>query len=541
MPSVGTRPPPSSATLAEARLHRAGLPRAGIRPQARRDSPRHQAGQRDGHHGRLGEGCGLRHCAASTQTGMLIGTLGYMAPQQIQGEHADERSDVWAVGVMFYELMCYERPFTGQNHAALMMNIMTEEPRRLSEAVPDCPANVAALVHRMLRKDISERFQSMEEVLLELDPIWRHIQMEQVTEFIAESKEKIETQDFPAARELLRKALQIDTSNAEARTLLEKVNVELRRIKLLPQVKERLEKAQSLLLAGHLQEAKVEAEAALRLDSSFAPARDALRQVLEAVERNRLFQERLRDSQQHLAKGALAEAEQQLEQALELNPASPQAQQLKKEILRERERQEKGTRLREMMHRARGLWKQQKFTECLALLDALRSEFPSEAEVVKLREAVREDQAEQQKQQKLAEARALLAGKRFDQCLALLDQLQKDFPGEAETARLRDAVQEEQAEQQKQQKLAEARALLADKNFEPCLALLETLQKEFPSEPEVARLLAVVRKEQAEQRKQQKLSEARSLLAAKRFDDCLALLAELRTEDPLEAEIPELP
>src|SRR2546422_1214567 len=421
-----------------------------------------------------------------------------------------------------------------------MMTIMTEEPRRLSEAVPDCPANVAALVHRMLRKDISERFQSMEEVLLELDPIWRHIQMEQVTEFIAESKEKIETQDFPAARELLRKALQIDTSNAEARTLLEKVNVELRRIKLLPQVKERLEKAQSLLLAGYLQEAKVEAEAALRLDSSFVPARDVLRQILEAVERNRLFEERLRDSQQHLAKGALAEAQQQLEQALELNPASPQAQQLKKEILRERERQEKGTRLREMMHRARGLWKQQKFTECLALLDALRSEFPTEAEVVKLREAVREDQAEQQKQQKLAEARALLAAKRFEQCLALLDQLQKDFPGEAETARLRDAVQEEQAEQQKQQKLAEARALLADKNFEPCLALLETLQKEFPSEPEVARLLAVVRKEQAEQRKQQKLSEARSLLAAKRFDDCLALLAELRTEYPLEAEIPEL-
>src|SRR5207245_4288739 len=177
---------------------------------------------------------------------------------------------------------------------------------------------------------------------------------------------------------------------------------------------------------------------------------------------------------------------------------SPQAQQLKKEILRERERQEKGTRLREMMHRARGLWKQQKFTQCLALLDALRSEVPSEAEVVKLREAVREDQAEQHKQQKLAQARALLAAKRFEQCLALLDQLQKDFPGEAEAARLRDAVHEEQGEQQKQQKLAEARALLADKNFEPCLALLETLQKEFPSEPEVARLLAAVRKAQAE-------------------------------------------
>src|SRR3989442_5016035 len=159
--------------------------------------------------------------------------------------------------------------------------------------------------------------------------------MEQVTEFIAESKGKIETQDFPTARELIRKPLQIDTSNAEARTLLEKVNAELRRIKLLPQVKERLEKAQSLLLAGHLQEAKVEAEAALRLDSSFEPARDALRQVLEAVERNRRFQERLRDSQPHLAQRAPGEAQPQAPPAPQVKPASPQAQQLKKEILRE--------------------------------------------------------------------------------------------------------------------------------------------------------------------------------------------------------------
>ena len=264
--------------------------------------------------------------ASRTQTGMLIGTLGYMAPQQIQGEHADERSDIWAVGVMFYELLCYERPFAGENHAALMMNIMTKEPRPIGEASADCPAEVAALVHRMLRKDIFERFQSMEEVLLELDPIWRHIQMARVTELISESEEKIAARDFPTARELLRRALQIDTTNVEARTLLERVNAELRHIKLLPQVKERAEKAQSLLQAGHLQEAKVEAEAALQLDSSCEPARDVLRQVLEAVERNRLLQERLRYSRQHLAEGALTQAQRQLELALELDPASPQAQ-----------------------------------------------------------------------------------------------------------------------------------------------------------------------------------------------------------------------
>lgn len=84
--------------------------------------------------------------ASKTQTGMLIGTLGYMSPQQIRGEHADERSDIWAVGVMLYELLCYQGAFHGENHAALMMNIMTKEPRPLSEMVPGCPQDVEAVV-----------------------------------------------------------------------------------------------------------------------------------------------------------------------------------------------------------------------------------------------------------------------------------------------------------------------------------------------------------------------------------------------------------
>jgi eukaryotic-like serine/threonine-protein kinase len=54
---------------------------------------------------------------SKAQTGMLIGTLGYMSPQQIRGEHADERSDIWAVGVMLYELLCYQRAFHGETMA----------------------------------------------------------------------------------------------------------------------------------------------------------------------------------------------------------------------------------------------------------------------------------------------------------------------------------------------------------------------------------------------------------------------------------------
>jgi serine/threonine-protein kinase len=55
--------------------------------------------------------------SSKTQTGMLIGTFAYMAPEQYHGEHADERSDLWSFGVLLYELVCYQRPFKGDSHA----------------------------------------------------------------------------------------------------------------------------------------------------------------------------------------------------------------------------------------------------------------------------------------------------------------------------------------------------------------------------------------------------------------------------------------
>ena len=75
---------------------------------------------------------------SKTQTGMLIGTFAYMSPEQYHGEHADERSDIWSFGVLLYELLSYQKPFTGQNPASLMHSICHEEPRPLCQVAPDC-------------------------------------------------------------------------------------------------------------------------------------------------------------------------------------------------------------------------------------------------------------------------------------------------------------------------------------------------------------------------------------------------------------------
>ena len=79
--------------------------------------------------------------ASHTNTGTLLGTLGYMSPQQIRGKRADGLSDIWSVGVVLYELLTGRRPFKGGNQADLMRSIVQDEPVALSDALGGCPTN----------------------------------------------------------------------------------------------------------------------------------------------------------------------------------------------------------------------------------------------------------------------------------------------------------------------------------------------------------------------------------------------------------------
>src|SRR5579859_5449996 len=107
--------------------------------------------------------------ASNTQTGMLLGTLAYMSPEQIRGQHFDARSDVWAMGIVLYELITYQRPFTGENHAALLLSILQNEPPPIWRVFPECPVALERIIAKCLRKDEKERYSSMESLLKDVE------------------------------------------------------------------------------------------------------------------------------------------------------------------------------------------------------------------------------------------------------------------------------------------------------------------------------------------------------------------------------------
>jgi serine/threonine protein kinase/tetratricopeptide (TPR) repeat protein len=106
---------------------------------------------------------------SKTQTGTLLGTLAYMSPERVRGEQADARGDIWALGVVLYELLAYQRPFAGENHAALLMSILQNDPPSIRQFLPHCPAALERVILKALHKDEKERYPSMEALLKNLE------------------------------------------------------------------------------------------------------------------------------------------------------------------------------------------------------------------------------------------------------------------------------------------------------------------------------------------------------------------------------------
>ncbi len=478
--------------------------------------------------------------SSQTKSGILMGTFAYMSPEVYHGEHADARSDIFSFGILLFELICYSKPFPGENPASFMQSICLQEPRRLREFAPDCPPYLDSVVEKMLLKPVAERYQTMEDLLLDLEPICKGLQAETVAELIAQSRELIQQEEFSQARDLLRQVQKLDFGNAQARTMLQKVESALKKKLLRPRLEQHVENANKLLEGGQLDQAAAEAKSALELDSSFEPARELFDKIEQEVARAKFVNEKLQTARQRLAEGLLDDVESLVATILQQEPANPQALALQEQVLEERSRRQKLHRLLESMQQARVLWTHQKYDECIDLLIVLQKEFPEEEDIRKLMETAREDRAEQRRQQALEEARNLLAAQRYGACEELLSNLQKEFPNYGEIPKLLERVREDQAHQHKVECLAEARNLLASKRHEESIALLSELGKEFPHDDEISKLVKIIREDQEKQRRQEGVAEARNLLAARRYEDCNALLAVLRNQFPDDDTILEL-
>ncbi len=106
-----------------------------------------------------------------TQSGVTLGTPLYMSPEQVQGRTVDHRSDIYSLGVTCYHLLAGEPPFSGTTAFDVALKHVQDQPRSLADLRPDLPADLCAMVHRMMAKNPADRYQSVREILRDLSKV----------------------------------------------------------------------------------------------------------------------------------------------------------------------------------------------------------------------------------------------------------------------------------------------------------------------------------------------------------------------------------
>ena len=116
---------------------------------------------------------GIAHAGETglTNAGEMVGTLNYMAPEQIAGAMVDQRSDIYAVGVLAYELLSYQRAFAGTIHEGVLMRVLHGTPQAIESIVPGIDPQLSTVVARAMARQASDRYPDMEQLRQELEAV----------------------------------------------------------------------------------------------------------------------------------------------------------------------------------------------------------------------------------------------------------------------------------------------------------------------------------------------------------------------------------
>lgn len=154
-----------------------------------------------------------------TMTGHAIGTVAYMAPEQLRGRAVDQRADIFAFGVVFYELVAGAHPFRNDAPDALASRILSHEPPRLAGV----PAALDRLIAQALAKDPAARYQSFEDLLFDLAPVRRELAAAYAGPVVIRARASLAAGQTEEAWAIVREVLRHDAHHPGARALREEL------------------------------------------------------------------------------------------------------------------------------------------------------------------------------------------------------------------------------------------------------------------------------------------------------------------------------
>ena len=522
-----------------------------------------------------------------TRAGHIIGTASYMAPERLRGETVDGRSDIFAAGVVLYQLIAGKQPFSGPD-SVLVQKILNEPHPPLTDFCPDCPPALELIVDRALAKSPDDRYPTAEEMAADLAAVRSELRQGQLLELLSEAQTLFDAQEFVRARAILHQALTIDSKYAPAREMLSRIqqyfserkreervalirqqaedainnkrfdqglafledgrelfatNPELERLRETAQkekdkqdkINQHVNQAEAARRKGDYKAAVAAAQKALKVDKSnlrIVALCDQLAREADKAQKYAGANALLKSARSEIGARRYQEAIELLKQAEQLDPTNPELPLLLGDAsagLEQVRRRETIARLEEQLALASTY---ELLQQAAAAIHEAMVDMPTEAALYQLNVQVERQIKDYENRRLVDETVQACRDLVPRQALELVQQARLRLPGDEKLlgleALLTDRLRQQSVEDRRAEYMYRAREALGKEKFPDAVRILEFAQAEGIATAELLSLLDFARNEDREHRRLEQLrsdlARAQALIADSEFEEAIAYL-----------------
>ena len=466
-----------------------------------------------------------------TRPGHIIGTVPYMAPERLRDKPLDRRSDIFAAGVVLYQFVSGELPFSG-DEVVLMQKILNEPHPPLSSKCKGCPPSLDAIVDRALAKSPDDRYATADEMAAELTTTIAEIQEEQAQELLPEAKRLMEAQDLLRARAALQQLLKIQSKHPEARELL----AEIQRLLSHRQREERIQQirreAEGLLDEKEFDKSLAILDEGLELDTANLELIKLRQRVEKAKEKQARIREYLRQADAARRGGDYQAAISAVRKALRVDKSNTKGMVLVNLLTKEAEEAEKRAEVKALLQAAREELSARHFREAIDVLQKAEQVDPTNPELQLLLgdassglELIRHKELVARLESEAFSAAGL---EQLQQCAQSIQEAMAAMPAETALIRLNTQVDRQIREHENRRFVDDTIQACRDLRPREALTVVQKARQRIPGEERLQaleKLLAErVKRQTVEERREEYLSQAREALSSGRYGDAVHIL-----------------
>jgi serine/threonine-protein kinase len=450
-----------------------------------------------------------------TRTDQIVGSIHYMSAEQLQAKELDNRTDVYATGVVLFQLLTGALPFDSPDTAATLLKIINEPPPPLSTYLKEYPVELDEIVSRALAKKREERYASAKDLVFDLTQVQDHLKSETVAQLLRRAETSLKREEFTRAREHLQQAQRIDRQNTTVQKMLSAVQERLRQLQQIEQARALRGQADEAYLDQRYDDALRLLEQAVALDGNNSDLQVFRDSVRSAKERAIGLRRALRRAEAALQDGDLDEAQNAVSEAFKIDPQDTQAESLKVVIAQQSDEKLRHEKVKKLLDEARNQITSRNLTAAFNILKNVETLDPTSNELqtlVKLAIAAREQEKRRAETEALRrQIEAALREEDFATAVARADEGLLKFPQEQSLLKLKALADAQRLRVERKtfvrEQFSAANSLADSGQLRQAVALLERALQRAPGNSELESLQATfldrLATEEAAQRRRQ--------------------------------------